>query len=105
VVRLVGQPSVHWFQNVSAAVHDNVASVQLNTPTFPVRLNLSTLRTTGFTSLAARDALADVTWLDAHGRIVRHTTTTMKLFVYFQLIRPRRTSHSSTRSQSGARAI
>jgi hypothetical protein len=27
-----GRPSAHWFQNVTAAVHDNVAAVSLNTP-------------------------------------------------------------------------
>ncbi len=54
-------------ENVTAVVHDNVATVPLRTPTF----------NTGF---GFRDgSVLRVTWLDAHGKVIRHTTTAFAL--------------------------
>jgi hypothetical protein len=54
-------------ENVTAAVHDNVATVPLRTPTYK----------TGF-GFGPRTVLR-VTWLDAHSKVIRHTTTTFPL--------------------------
>jgi len=54
-------------ENVTAAVHENVATVPLRTPTF----------NNGF-GFEDRSALR-VTWLDAHGKVIKHTTTTFAL--------------------------
>jgi hypothetical protein len=51
-------------ENVTATVHDNVATVPLRTPTFK----------TGFGFDLA--SVLRVTWLDAHGKVIKHTTTT-----------------------------
>lgn len=52
-------------ENVTAVVHDNVATVTLKMPTFK----------TGF-GFGPGSAL-QVTWLDAHGRVVRRTTNAL----------------------------
>ncbi|MBV8217300.1 MAG: hypothetical protein JO325_02460 [Solirubrobacterales bacterium] len=49
-------------ENVTVAVHDNVATVPLRTPTF----------TTGFGF--GDGFVLRVTWLDAHGKVIKHTT-------------------------------
>jgi hypothetical protein len=51
-------------ENVTAAVHDNVATVPLRTPTYKTGF--------GFDN-------ASVTWLDAHGNVIKHTTPTFAL--------------------------
>jgi hypothetical protein len=60
-------PGLRVLENVTAAVHDNVATVPLRTPTF----------NTGFGF--GPGAVLRVTWLDAHGKVIRHTTTTFPL--------------------------
>lgn len=50
-------------ENVTAVVHDNVATVPLRTPTV------------GF----GDGSVLRVTWLDAHGKVIRHTTTAFAL--------------------------
>jgi hypothetical protein len=54
-------------ENVTAAVHDNVAIVPLRTPTFQTEV--------GFGGAS----VLRVTWLDAHGKVIKHTTTTFAL--------------------------
>jgi hypothetical protein len=51
-------------ENVTAAVHDNIATVPLRTPTF----------NNGFGF--GDGSVLRVTWLDAHGKVIKHTTTT-----------------------------
>jgi hypothetical protein len=59
-------PGLRVLENVTAAVHDNVATVPLRTPTFK----------TGFGFLGS---VLRVTWLDAHGKVISHTTTAFPL--------------------------
>jgi hypothetical protein len=64
-------------ENVTAAVHDNVATVPLRTPTF-IGGNLGpgvpkNSRSFGFTD----GSTVRMTWLDAHGEAIRHITTTI----------------------------
>ncbi len=54
-------------ENVTAVVHDNVATVPLRTPTF----------NTGFGF--GDGSVLRVTWLDAYGKVIRHTTTAFAL--------------------------
>jgi hypothetical protein len=56
-------------ENVTAAVHDNVAIVPLRTPTFK---NIN-----GFGFGGA--SVLRVTWLDAHDNMIKHTTTAFAL--------------------------
>jgi hypothetical protein len=79
MVSLQGRPSMHWLENVTATVHDNVATVQLNSPTF---------QTSCSGSIASHATFARVTWFDARGKVVRRTTTAMQLYVYFKPTEP-----------------
>jgi hypothetical protein len=67
-------------ENVTAVVHDNVATVRLRTPTYIGGLPPSdpggvpkTLRSFGFDD---GSTTLQMTWLDAHGKVIKHTTTT-----------------------------
>ena len=69
-------------ENVTAAVHDNVATVPLRTPTYiggpppsdPGGVPKNT-RSFGFTD----GSTVRMTWLDAHGKVIKHTTTTISI--------------------------
>ena len=61
------------YGTVSAAVHDNVAAFHFRSPTL-VRRN-AVVGTFGF------DAVAETTWYDARGRVIKSTTTSLGLFV------------------------
>jgi hypothetical protein len=58
-------------ENVTAAVHDNVAIVPLRTPTYKNPAPT-------FWGFGDRSVLR-VTWLDAHGKVIRRTTTAFAL--------------------------
>jgi hypothetical protein len=73
---IVPAPSLRVLENVTAAVHDNVATVPLRTPTWiggdlPSSVPLDT-KYFGFSD----GAVLRMTWLDAHGKVIKHTTTT-----------------------------
>jgi hypothetical protein len=66
-------------ENVTAAVHDDVATVPLRTPIWNGG-NLGpgvpkNSRSIGFTD----GSTIRMTWLDAHGKVIRHTTTTISI--------------------------
>ena len=66
-------------ENVTAAVHDNVATVPLRAPTW-IGGNLGpgvpkNSRSSGFTD----GSTVRMTWLDAHGKVIKHTTTTISI--------------------------
>jgi len=72
--------SLRVVENVTAVVHDNVATVPLRTPTYIGGLPPSdpggvpkTLRSFGFDD---GSTTLQMTWLDAHGKVIKHTTTT-----------------------------
>ncbi len=54
------------FENVTVAVHDNVATVQLKTPTSQTPFGL-----------IGPHAVLRMTWFDAHGKVIRHTTAAL----------------------------
>ena len=67
-------------ENVTAAVHDNVATVPLRTPTYIGGLPPSdpggvpkNFRSFGFDD---GSTTLRMTWLDAHGKVIKHTTAT-----------------------------
>jgi hypothetical protein len=75
---VVPAPSLRVLENVTAVVHDNVATVWLRAPTWiggdyhlPPRV-VKTWTSFGFSD----GAVLRMTWLDAHGKVIRHTTTT-----------------------------
>jgi hypothetical protein len=53
----------HWLENATSAVHGNAAVVELNTPN------------SRFDGL--QSTLAEVTWFDARGHVIRHATDVM----------------------------
>jgi hypothetical protein len=57
-----GRSALRVLENVTAAVHDNVATVPLRTP-----------NSNGFDD---HGSVVRMTWLDAHGKVIKHTTTT-----------------------------
>ena len=66
-------------ENVTAAVHDNLATVPLRAPTW-IGGNLGpgvpkNSRSSGFTD----GSTVRMTWLDAHGKVIKHTTTTISI--------------------------
>jgi hypothetical protein len=64
---LAPAPGLPVLENVTAAVHDNVATVALRTPTF----------NNGFGF--GDGSVLRVTWLDAHGKVIKHSTTPFAL--------------------------
>jgi hypothetical protein len=73
---VVPAPSLRVLENVTAAVHDNVATVPLRTPTWIGGL-LPPWVPANATSFGFSDgAVLRITWLDAHGKVIKHTTTT-----------------------------
>jgi hypothetical protein len=66
-------------ENVTAAVHDNVATVRLRAPTW-IGGNLGPGVPKNSRSFGFPDgSTLQMTWLDAHGKVIRHTTTTISL--------------------------
>lgn len=55
-------------ENVTAAVHDNLATVALKMPTFGSGFGFGT------------GSLLQVTWYDPHGRVIRHTTNPLSTY-------------------------
>ena len=67
-------PAGH-FATVTGRVHDNLAMFQLPIPTVFSR--------DGVSSMFGTAAIAQTTWFDASGKVIKHTTTTVNVLVRF----------------------
>lgn len=70
------------FGATTATVHANVAAFQLPVPTLVNRKMLSGVSTFG------TSAVAQATWFDASGNVIKHTTTNLDVFIRFHGHRP-----------------
>jgi hypothetical protein len=76
VLRVIRSPvsvSPSEFGTATAAVRDNIAAFQLSIPTAPSR--------TSSTGLFGTSALAQATWFDASGKVIKHTTTNLDVLI------------------------
>jgi hypothetical protein len=76
VIRVIRSPvrvSPSEFGNATAAVHDNIAAFQLSIPTAASR--------NGVSGLFGTSAVAQATWFDASGNVIKHTTTNFDVLI------------------------
>jgi hypothetical protein len=76
VIRVIRSPvrvSPSEFGTATAAVRDNIAALQLSIPTARSRNAVS--------GLFGTSAVAQATWFDASGKVIRHTTTNFDVLI------------------------